>query len=193
MLALARGGVAVGAPVAAVLKAPLDLVLVRKIAAPKHPELALGAVVDGDEPTIVYNRELQALSGTSVAEFDAIRARELAEIERQRILYLGKRSPLGVAGHLVIMVDDGIVTGATMRAAVRATRRRGPAKLVLAVPVASPVALASLRSKADEVVCLASPREFRSIGDFYDDFRPMTDEDVIGILKRQPVAPVTLP
>ena len=180
--------------VAAALEAPLDLVLVRKIVAPKHPELALGAVVDGDEPTIVYNRELQALSGTSVAEFDAIRARELAEIERRRILYLGKRSPLDVAGRLVIMVDDGIVTGATMRAALRATRRRGPAKLVLAVPVASPVALASLRSKADEVVCLASPRDCRSLGDFYDDFRPMTrSRTSSGSCKRQPVAPVTLP
>jgi putative phosphoribosyl transferase len=178
VLALPRGGVAVGAAVARALKAPLDLVLVRKIAAPRRPELALGAVVDGGAPTTVCNRELQVLSGTSVTEFDAIRARELAEIERRHTLYLGKRPPLDVAGRLVILVDDGVATGATVRAAL---------------PVASPVALASLRSEADDIVCLASPREFRSVGDLYDDFRQMTDEDVIALLKRQPAAPVTLP
>lgn len=193
VVALPRGGVAVAAAVADALGAPLDLVLVRKIAAPEHPELALGAVVDGGAPTTVRNRELQVMSGTSAAEFDAMRARELAEIERRRSLYLGRRPPLDVAGRCVIMVDDGIATGATVRAALRATRQRGPAKLVLAVPAASPVALASLRSEADDVVCLASPRRFRSVGDFYDDFRQMTDQDVVTLLQGQPAEAVSPP
>lgn len=186
ILALPRGGVPVGATVATTLGAPLDLVLVRKIGAPGQPELALGAVVDGGAPMIVRNPGILAATGTSTADFDAIGARELAEIERRRGRYLGTRAPADIAGRVVIVVDDGIATGATMRAALRATRQRGPARLVLAVPVASPSALASLRSEVDEVVCLTCPEGFRGVGQFYDDFRQVTDDEVVALLARPP-------
>ncbi len=182
VLALPRGGVPVGAIVAAALDAPLDLVLVRKIGTPGQPELALGAVVDGGNPTIVRNERILASTGTSAAEFDAISRREMAEIERRRIRYLGKRAPLDVAGRVVIVVDDGIATGATMRVALRSTRRRGPASLVLAVPVALPDALESLRPEVDGMICLASPEEFFGVGQFYDDFRQVTDDEVVALL-----------
>lgn len=189
VLALPRGGVPVAAVVARALKAPLDLVLVRKIGAPGQPELALGAVVDGAHPMIVCNEEILTATGTGAAEFDAIGRREMAEIERRRARYLGKRAPLDVTGRVVIVVDDGIATGATVRAALRATRERGPARLVLAVPVAAPDALKSLRKEVDATVCLATPEKFRGVGQFYDDFRQVTDEEVMDLLARAPIMP----
>lgn len=188
VLALPRGGVPVAAIVADRLQAPLDLVLVRKIGAPGQPEVALGAVVDGAHPTIVRNEDILAATGTGTAEFDAIGRRELAEIERRRVRYLGKRAPLDVAGRVVILVDDGIATGATVRAALRATRARGPAKLVLAVPVAAPDALEALRSEADATVCLSTPEDFLGVGQFYEDFRQVSDEEVVDLLSRAPIA-----
>ncbi len=121
-------------------------------------------------------------------QFDAIGARELAEIERRRARYLGARPAIDVAGRVAIVVDDGMATGATMRAALQATRRRGPACLVLAVPVAAPDALESLRADVDDVVCLSSPDGFMGVGQFYDDFRQLTDEDVIALLAGVPGA-----
>ena len=188
VLALPRGGVPVAAIVADRLQAPLDLVLVRKIGAPGQPEVALGAVVDGAHPTIVRNEDILAATGTGTAEFDAIGRRELAEIERRRVRYLGKRAPLDVAGRVVILVDDGIATGATVRAALRATRARGPAKLVLAVPVAAPDALEALRPEADATVCLSTPEDFLGVGQFYEDFRQVSDEEVVDLLSRAPIA-----
>ncbi|OFX00386.1 MAG: phosphoribosyltransferase [Alphaproteobacteria bacterium RIFCSPHIGHO2_12_FULL_66_14] len=185
VLALPRGGVPVAAVVAAALNAPLDLVLVRKIGTPGQPELALGAIVDGANPMIVRNKRILASTGTSAAAFDAICQREMAEIERRRALYLGRQEPLDVTGRVVIVVDDGIATGATMRAALRATRRRGPARLVLAVPVASPDTLESLRPEVDETICLTNPEGFLGVGQFYDDFRQVTDDEVVAL-----VAPV---
>jgi predicted phosphoribosyltransferase len=182
VLALPRGGVPVAAEIAASLAAPLDLILVRKIGAPRQPELALGAVVDGHDPIVVRNAAVIAATATDAAAFDRICARELAEVERRHVLYLGRRPPVEVRGHTAIVVDDGVATGATMRAALRAVRQRRPARLVLAVPAASPEALASLRAEADEVVCLASPGNFRAVGDFYDDFRQLTDHDVIAAM-----------
>jgi putative phosphoribosyl transferase len=187
ILALPRGGVPVAAQVAAVLSAPLDLILVRKIGVPFQPELAMGAVVDGGAPIIVRNEDVIRLAGIDEAEFKAICDSELAEIERRRQRYLGGRERVDVAGRTAIVIDDGVATGATTRAALRATRMRGPKKLVLAVPVAPTDSLAALRSDADDVICLEDYEFFGAIGAYYADFVQVTDEDVIKFLKRFPV------
>jgi predicted phosphoribosyltransferase len=187
VLALPRGGVPVAAEVATALKAPLDLILVRKIGVPAQPELAMGAVVDGDAPLIARNEDVIALAGITEPEFKAVCDRELGEIERRRQRYLGGRRPVEVAGRTAIVVDDGIATGATTRAALRATRVRKPAKLVLAVPVAPTDAVAALRQEADDVVCLEEYEYFCAIGFYYRDFRQISDEEVIETLARFPV------
>jgi putative phosphoribosyl transferase len=184
VLALPRGGVAVAAEIADALNAPLDLILVRKIGAPMQPELALGAVVDGQDPWIVRNDDVIDALGVSEATFDTICRRELAEVERRRTRYQVDRVPVDVAGRAAIVVDDGIATGASMRAALRATRQRQPKTLVLAVPVAAPDALDELRAEADEIVCLLSEEPFGAIGLFYQDFHQMTDSEVTDILVR---------
>jgi putative phosphoribosyl transferase len=187
VLALPRGGVPVAAEVAEVLGASLDLVLVRKIGVPTQPELAMGAVVDGAAPIIVRNQEVIELSGTTAEEFDAVCVRELAEIERRRKLYLGQRSRVPIAGQVVIVVDDGIATGATTRAALKAIRNRKPKELVLAVPVAPPDTIEQLRGEVDALICLETPELFGAIGYFYRDFRQVSDEEVVAILKHFPV------
>ncbi len=184
ILALPRGGVAVAAEIASVLSAPLDLVLVRKIGAPFQPELAMGAVVDGAEPITVRNEEVISAYEISEADFDAVRSRELAEVQRRRARYLGDRPHPDLAGRTAIVVDDGIATGASVRAALLAVRAWGPKRLVLAVPVAPSDTLARLRGLADEIVCLEQPRFFAAIGAQYDDFRQLTDQDVITALAR---------
>jgi predicted phosphoribosyltransferase len=183
VLALPRGGVPVAVEVAKHLGAPMDLLLVRKIGVPSQPELAMGAVVNGAEPTIVRNDEVIRLAWVSAAEFDAACHRELAEIERRRGRYLGGRLPEEVSGRVAIIIDDGIATGATIRAAIRALRRRKPRKIVLAVPVAPPEQIAQLRAEADDVICLETPSFFHAIGLWYGDFRQLTDEDVIGLMQ----------
>ena len=177
----------VAAEVATALDAPLDLILVRKIGVPFQPELAMGAVVDGAEPVIVRNEEVIRLTGVSEHEFNAIRDQQLAEIERRRKLYLGDRPHPQIAGRTVIVVDDGIATGATTRAALHAIRMRKPSKLVLAVPVAPTDTLKKLRGEADDIVCLEDYEEFGAIGLFYSDFRQVSDTEVIEILARHPV------
>ena len=184
ILALPRGGVAVAAEVALALDAPLDLVLVRKIGVPFQPELAMGAVVDGGIPLIVRNEDVIRLAGIEEADFKAVCDRELAEIERRRQLYLGTRERVEVAGRTAIVVDDGIATGATTRAALRATRMRNPKRLVLAVPVAPSESLAAMRGEADDVVCLEDYADFGAIGFYYSDFRQVADDDVIETLHR---------
>jgi putative phosphoribosyl transferase len=186
VLALPRGGVPVAAEVAAELDAPLDLVLVRKIGVPAQPELAMGAVVNGGAPIVVRNDDVIALAGITEAQFNAIRDRELAEIERRRRLYLGRRAPAPVEGRVAIVIDDGVATGATTRAALRAIRLRGPAQLVLAVPVAATDTLAELRTEADEVVCLEDHISFGAIGFYYSDFRQLSDQEVKDIMARFP-------
>jgi putative phosphoribosyl transferase len=183
VLALPRGGVPVAAEVAQALDAPLDLILVRKIGAPENPEFALGAVVDGGAPIVVRNRDVMALSPAGQAQFDAICARELAEIERRRKLYLGSRAPLDPRDKVAIVIDDGLATGATMRAALRATRQRKPRTLVMAVPVAPPDTLETFRDEADDIVCLESPARFGAVGYYYEDFRQTTDAEVIAALR----------
>jgi putative phosphoribosyl transferase len=183
---LPRGGVPVAAEVAAALDLPLDLTLVRKIGVPTQPELAMGAVVDGAAPIIVRNEEVIELSGTTADEFDAACASELAEIERRRKLYIGKRPRAEITGQIVIVIDDGIATGATTRAALQAIRNRKPKELVLAVPVAPPDTVAKLRPEVDTLICLETPELFGAIGYFYRDFRQVSDEEVIAILRRFP-------
>ena len=187
VLALPRGGVPVAAEVAAALNAPLDLVLVRKIGVPVQPELAMGAVVDGADPIIVRNDEVIEFSGTTAREFDEACARELAEIERRRQLYIGERARVEIAGHVVILIDDGIATGATTRAALQAIRKRKPKELVLAVPVAPPETIRQLLKEVDTLICLETPEDFGAIGYFYRDFRQVSDREVIDILNRFPV------
>jgi predicted phosphoribosyltransferase len=175
VLALPRGGVPVAAEVASALHAPLDLILVRKIGAPMQPELAMGAVVDGREPIIVRNEEVIRAADVSEEEFDAMSRRELAEIDRRRSRYLGNRVVVEVAGRTAIVIDDGVATGATMRAALRATRARHPEKLVLAVPVAATDTLQELAAEVDDLVCLESYDWFRAIGLYYTDFGQVSD------------------
>jgi predicted phosphoribosyltransferase len=184
VLALPRGGVPVAAEIAAALAAPLDLVLVRKIGVPFQPELAMGAVVDGGSPTIVRNDDVIHASGTTEAAFDAACRKELAEIERRRRLYLGNRKPAEVAGRTVIVVDDGLATGATMRAALRALKTRKARKLVMAVPVAPSDMLASFAGEADDVICLERHEFFSAVGSYYADFSQVEDADVVAMLAK---------
>ena len=189
VLALPRGGVPVAAEVAAALGAPLDLILVRKIGVPFQPELAMGAVTDGGAPVIVRNEDVIRMAGVSEEEFKAVCDRELAEIERRRRRYLGDRAAVDVKGRPAIVIDDGIATGATTRAALRAMRMRNPSSLVLAVPVAPTDSLVALRREVDELVCLENYDNFGAIGFYYSDFRQVADEEVIEILARFPERP----
>lgn len=191
ILALPRGGVPVAAKVAEVLHAPLDLLLVRKIGVPFQPELAMGAVVDGASPLTVRNEEVISLAGISEREFSAVRDQQLSEIERRRKKYVGDRPHPELSGHTVIVVDDGIATGATTRAALQAVRLRKPSELVLAVPVAPTDTLKKLAGEADEIVCLEDYEEFGAIGFFYSDFRQVSDDEVIELLASHPVGDKT--
>ncbi len=184
ILALPRGGVPVAAEVCTALKAPLDLVLVRKIGVPFQPELAMGAVVDGGTPIIVRNEDVIQAVNIDEAEFNAVCNTELSEIERRRQRYLGTRDRVEIAGHTAIVIDDGIATGATMRAALHAVRLRSPQKLVLAVPVAPTSTLIELQTDADAIVCLEDYEIFGAIGVYYANFRQVSDQEVIDILKR---------
>lgn len=184
VLALVRGGLPVAFEVARALSAPLDVVLVRKIGAPSQPELAVGAVVDGDQPEIVSNPEVMRMVGVTQSYVDAEARRQLAEIDRRRALYLRGRPPVEVRGRTAIVVDDGIATGATTRAALHAVRRRQPARLVLAVPVAPVDAVERLAGDADEIVCLDRPEPFGAVGYFYGDFRQVSDDEVVDLLER---------
>ncbi|MFD2250543.1 putative phosphoribosyltransferase [Pseudochelatococcus lubricantis] len=189
VLALPRGGVPVAAEIATALDAPLDLILVRKIGTPFQPELAMGAVVDGPAPLTVRNEDVILANGVSEREFNEVRDRELAEIVRRRERYLGRRTRAETRGRTAIVVDDGIATGATTRAALQAVQARHPAMVVLAVPVAPTDVLAQLRSEADEVVCLEDHEDFGAIGYFYRNFDQVSDEEVIRLLAEHPAAP----
>jgi putative phosphoribosyl transferase len=182
VLALPRGGVPVGAEVATALGAPLDIVLVRKIGVPYQPELAVAAVVDGEHPELVINEDVRRLADVSEEEIERAKVRELAEIDRRRALYLKGRDRVPIAGATVIVIDDGIATGATVRAALKALRRGKPKKLVLAVAVAPPDTIAMLRAEVDEIVCLETPEPFHAIGLYYRDFAQVSDEQVIALL-----------
>lgn len=180
VLGVPRGGVIVAAEVAKALAAPLDVIISRKIGAPFNPELALGAVApDG---TVLFDERLLDLLRLGRDDLQEEVADQLEEIRRRLKLYRGGREPSRYDGRTVIVVDDGIATGFTLRAALRWLRRHDPGKLVLAVPVAPPEVVERLRQEVDEVVCLETPEEFYAVGQFYKDFRQITDEEVVAAL-----------
>ena len=184
VLALPRGGVPVAAEVAARLNAPLDLIFVRKIGVPGHEEYAAGAVADGAAPEVVWNEAALRSLHLTPAAFETAIAAELARIDARRVAYLGGRAPVPLAGCTAIVVDDGIATGATMRAALRASANRGAAQVVLAVPVAPREVVDDMRSLADRVICLDAPADFYAVGEYYRDFPQVTDAEVQAILGR---------
>lgn len=189
VLALPRGGVPVGLEVARTLDCAFDLVLVRKVGAPYQPEFAIAAVVDGDPPRLVRNPALGGWEGHEWEQHlrDSYE-RACDEIRRRRETYLAGRRPLPVEGQTAILVDDGLATGTTMRAAVEAMRQRGAARVVVAVPVAPPDAAAALGEVADEVVCLQTPAAFGAVGSFFADFHQLDDAEVVRLMGTAPHA-----
>lgn len=183
VLALPRGGVPVGFEVARALHAPLDVLLVRKIGAPGHEEYGIGALVDGASPQVVIDEAMARMAGASRDYIEAQAARQFAEIERRRTLYrVGHGIPL--TGCTAIVVDDGIATGGTARAALLALARSGPARIILAVPLAPAEVLPDLRKLCDEVVCLVTPYPFLAVGIHYRDFTQTEDDEVIRLLTK---------
>lgn len=182
VLALPRGGVPVAVRIAEALNAPLDLMLVRKIGVPGHRELAVGAIAGPDGQTMVTNPDVAAMARLDAREIERLVDIERAELRRRQALYLKGRSPLDLVGKTVILVDDGIATGATAKAALLAIRRAAPKRIVLAVPVASTEAVAALQPLADDIICLAIPPMFRAVGAHYRNFPQVEDAEVIDIL-----------
>lgn len=185
VFALPRGGVPVAAEVARALHAPLDLLLVRKIGAPGQPEVAVAAVAEGPQPIVEIRNDILSLAGASPDYVQGELPLHLEEIERRRRLYLRGRSSPAVAGRTVVLVDDGIATGTTVRAALRSLRGRRPARIVLAVPVAPAEELADLRSEVDDLVCLLTPEPFVAVGAYYRHFDQTTDEQVVALMARR--------
>ena len=181
VLALPRGGVPVGYEIAKALGAPMDVLFVRKIGAPGHEEYGIGALVDGSSPQIVIDRVAAQQVGASTEYIQRQVARQLAEIERRRGLYRTGPAP-ELRGRIVIVADDGIATGGTVRAALQALAQSAAARVVLAVPVAPREILPALRELCDDVVCLAAPVPFLAVGAHYLDFGQTTDEEVIELL-----------
>jgi putative phosphoribosyl transferase len=185
VFALPRGGVPVAAEIAAALSAPLGLMIVRKLGVPRQPELAMGAVVYGDPPIVVRNESVLAMAQVSPAEFATVLENELAEARRRIDRYVGGRPQPPIEGRTVILVDDGIATGASMRAAVLALRKRGPKRIVVAVPVAATSTVDDMRAEVEDIVCLESHGDLGAIGLYYSDFTQVSDLDVIEAMKRR--------
>jgi putative phosphoribosyl transferase len=182
VIGLPRGGVPVAAEVAAALDAPLDVWVVRKLGVPFQPELGMGAIAEG--PSLVLDRGMVEMLGITNAQVMAVVRREADEVRQRVSLFRGDRPAPDVRGRTVILVDDGIATGGTARAAVRALRKRGAGRIVLAVPVGAWQALETLRRDADEVVCLYVPTDLHAIGLWYERFGQVPNEDVVAILER---------
>jgi predicted phosphoribosyltransferase len=181
VLGLPRGGVPVAAVVAGALDAPLDVFTVRKLGVPGHRELAMGAIASGGAR--VVDHQLMAEVGVTAGQLEAVVAAEEQELARRERLFRGGRPPLRVADRVAILVDDGLATGSTMRAAVRAIRALGPARVVVAVPVGSAQACEQLAKVADEVVCVRIPRPFHAVGQWYRDFSETSDAEVSRLLQ----------
>lgn len=180
VLALPRGGVPVAYEVAQALHAPLDVFLVRKLGLPGQEELAMGAIASGG--TRVLNEEVIGKLNVSEQVIETVAAEEQRELSRREHDYRDRRPPPDVRGRTVILVDDGLATGSTMRAAVAALRRRGPSRIIVAVPVGAPDICAELQKEADEVVCAQMPEHFYAVGAWYDDFSQTSDEEVRHLL-----------
>jgi putative phosphoribosyl transferase len=189
ILALPRGGLPVGAEVAEALKSPLDIVVVRKLGVPREPELAMGAIAGR---TRILDRQLIRNLRIPNVEVEAIVARQMKEVERREELYRSGRPAPDLAGRAVVIVDDGLATGSTMLAATQHVRSMDPERLIIAVPVGSSEACNRLSREVDECVCLAVPEPFFAVGEWYVDFRPVTDGEVQDILKNsQSLMPAT--
>jgi putative phosphoribosyl transferase len=186
VLAIPRGGLPVAREVAEALGAPLDIVVVRKLGAPGQPELGIGAVVDGDHPRAIFNREVIESLGVDDDYINREIERQLKEIKRRESEYRGTEAAVPLAGKTVIVVDDGIATGSSVRAALRGVRRAKPRQVVLAVPVAPAETLEALRDDADKIVCLETPENFFAVGQFYRDFHQVSDDEVKRILAARP-------
>lgn len=182
VLALPRGGVPVAAVISNTLGAPLDLIIVRKVGAPGNSELAVAAIVDGDPPDVVLNREIVEVYGLDDADLAALVNKERPELDRRRVAYRDNSRPVSIAGKTAILVDDGAATGTTMKVAIRALKHRSPREIVVALPVAPPDTVAELVREADRIVCLSQPPHFRALGYYYRNFPQLTDEDVVSAL-----------
>ena len=184
VLALPRGGVPVAREISRALGLPLDVLVVRKLGLPMQPELAMGAIASGG--AVVLNEDVLRYLGDRMASLEAVKSRELAEVQRRERSYRGDRPPLAVAGRTAILVDDGLATGATMEAAVRALRALDAKRIVVAVPVSSVEARDRIAALADEVVCLEAPLVFSAVGQWYRNFDQTSDEEVCALLAEGP-------
>jgi putative phosphoribosyl transferase len=182
VLALPRGGVPVAFQVAKALNAPLDVLLVRKLGVPGHEELAMGAIASGGK--CVLNKEVISALNISDQVIDRVREREQSELARRERRYRDDRPPPEVSGRIIILVDDGLATGASMRSAAMALRQRHPARLVIAVPVASPSTCLDLQGEVDEIICALTPEPFYGVGQWYEDFSQTSDQEVHDLLAR---------
>jgi putative phosphoribosyl transferase len=183
VLALPRGGVPVAAEVAKALHARLDVVIVRKVGAPDNAELAVAAIVDGDPPDVVLNREIVEAYGLDDAAIALLVKRERPELERRRAVYRSEVRAVPVTDRTAILVDDGAATGTTMNVAVRALKRRAPREIIVAVPVAPPDTVAALEQVADRVICPSRPGRFLALGYHYLKFPQLSDDEVIAVLR----------
>jgi putative phosphoribosyl transferase len=180
VLALPRGGVPVAYQIALALDAPLDILLVRKLGVPVQPELAMGAIASGG--VRILNHEIVDALGIRPEVIDGVTAREQQELERREREYRGEQGAEEVADRTVVVVDDGLATGSTMRAAIESLRQRGPAEIVVAVPVAAPSVCEEIGAEADRIVCAVTPEPFAAVGLWYQNFSPTSDEEVRSVL-----------